>query len=125
MTVNSLVPDIVVQSGNSTYIFDAKYKGHLDDIDERQWIEANEDIRADHRHDVHQVLAYSSIYGTENVTAVLVYPIRSASWQRLVQTNNVFMKTQIVQYDRNVQLILTGVPLQAPDAGFGLDVVDL
>jgi len=36
-SLTSLVPDVVTQTESDTFIFDAKYKGFLDDIDERRW----------------------------------------------------------------------------------------
>jgi hypothetical protein len=117
-TLNSLVPDLVVRVGDHTYIFDAKYKGHLDDIDERRWLETKGDFYEQHRHDIHQVLAYASMYGTSQVTAILAYPMRLASWQHLVNIGKSEMKASIYHDNRHLRLILLGVPLQFAPGDF-------
>jgi len=52
-SLQSLVPDLVVQLGPRVWIFDAKYKGHFDELDDHRWAELAAELQAEHRHDVH------------------------------------------------------------------------
>ena len=76
-SLTSLVPDFVVRAGNHAWVFDAKYKSHFEELDDARWSELADEIRAEHRHDVHQVLAYASLLNCRSITSVLVYPTRS------------------------------------------------
>jgi hypothetical protein len=82
-SLSSLVPDIVVRHGDRVHVIDAKYKDHFEALDEERWCSLAEELRAGHRHDVHQVLAYAGLFEAGAITAALVYPLRSQTWGRL------------------------------------------
>ena len=117
-SLHSLVPDLVVQRGDRVWIIDAKYKGHFEELDDVRWRELAEELQAEHRHDLHQVLAYAATFGATQITTVLVYPMLLPTWQRLVERNRVLSAATIAVGGRVVRLVLAGVPIQmsSPDS---------
>lgn len=67
-----------------------------------------------HRHDLHQVLAYASVFDGSDITAVLVYPMRSGTWSRLAEHGRTVAKARLSRGGRMLQLALVGLPLQIP-----------
>ena len=122
-SLHSLVPDIIVQQGRRVWIIDAKYKGHFEELDDVRWKELAEELQAEHRHDLHQVLAYAATADADEVTSVLVYPMFLPTWQRLVETNRTFTAATIAVGGRVLRLVLTGVPVQMPSANSVSEVV--
>ena len=113
-SLHSLVPDLVVQQGRRVWIFDAKYKGHFEELDDHRWKELAEELKAEHRHDLHQVLAYAATCDADQITSVLVYPMLLPAWQRLVERNRAVTTATIAVGGRTLRLVLTGIPLQIP-----------
>lgn len=72
--LNHLEPDIILQKGDSLYFADAKYKSHM--FNTRT---STEDLKATFRHDLHQVLAYSSFNPGKDKTSLLIYPFHNES----------------------------------------------
>ena len=116
--MNSLIPDLVVQRGQDIWIIDAKYKGHLEELDERRWAELGEALQQEHRHDLHQVLAYASVHGGERVTAMLAYPLRLSTWQALAEQAKTSVSATIITAERQLRVTLIGLPLQMPGPQF-------
>ncbi len=106
-SLHSLVPDLVVQRGDRVWIIDAKYKGHFEELDDVRWRELAEELQAEHRHDLHQVLAYAATFGATQITTVLVYPMLLPTWQRLVERNRVLSAATIAVGGRVVRLVLS------------------
>jgi 5-methylcytosine-specific restriction endonuclease McrBC regulatory subunit McrC len=69
--------------GSSVWIVDAKYKSHYAEIDEAGWLRMADDIRASHRADLHQILAYTALFDAPEITATLAYPLRTDTWAAL------------------------------------------
>ena len=113
-SLTSLIPDIIVHHPDRTFIVDAKYKGQFEELDHHRWLETAEELRADHRHDVHQVLAYASAIDAPNITAVLAYPLRLSTWQRLSDRERTVTLATVTGGGREVHLALLAVPLQVP-----------
>jgi 5-methylcytosine-specific restriction endonuclease McrBC regulatory subunit McrC len=109
-SMTHLIPDIVVRRGPSIRIVDAKYKAHFADIDEQMWIQIAAEIREAHRADVHQVLAYASLYDAEDVTATLVYPLRPTTWEALRARRRDAAFADLFHGSRRVRLELRGIP---------------
>ena len=65
-----LEPDIIITKGNQMIVVDAKYKMHMYNT----MSEKAESLKESFRHDLHQVLAYSSFENNTKKTAILVYP---------------------------------------------------
>ena len=68
-TLRYLEPDLVICKGNCQYVIDAKYKSHMFNQER-----ITEDLKETFRHDLHQILAYSSFGTALNKRAILVYP---------------------------------------------------
>ncbi len=113
-SLHSLVPDLVVQQGRSVWIIDAKYKGLFEELDDHRWKELAEELQTEHRHDLHQVLAYAATADADQITSVLVYPMLLPTWQRLVERNRVLTVATIAVGGRALRLVLMGVPIQMP-----------
>jgi McrBC 5-methylcytosine restriction system component len=109
-SLGHLVPDIVVRRGRSFRIIDAKYKAHLADLDEAGWRAASEPLKEAHRADLHQVLAYASVFDAEHVTASLVYPLRRSTWEALHAKNQERWRAELPTGGRMITLELRGLP---------------
>lgn len=119
-SLSSLVPDVVVETAEDTFIFDAKYKGFLEEMEgassltQTTWAstaQIQEIFRAEHRHDLHQVLAYSSMYNTPRVTAALVYPTTFATWQHLAESGRDVSMGVLDGPGRQIRLAIVAVPI--------------
>ena len=122
-SLGSLVPDLVVRHGDRVWVIDAKYKGHFEELDEERWAELAAEIQEDHRHDLHQVLAYASLFDGASVTAALAYPMRLETWERLATTGRDVATATVAGGGREVRLALVGVPFEAGPTLSDIDLV--
>lgn len=113
-SLTGLVPDLVVHQGRRVYVIDAKYKAHFQELDETRWLALAAELREDHRHDVHQILAYAALFEAPEITSVLVYPMHRTTWQRLAPNGRAVAKAMISQGGRPVTLALVGLPIVLP-----------
>ncbi|RMF89880.1 MAG: hypothetical protein D6741_17375, partial [Planctomycetota bacterium] len=111
-SLKSLVPDVVVELGSQTWVFDAKYKNHFEELDDQAWFELAEEIQSEHRHDMHQALAYAATCPASQIITVLVYPMRLPVWERLTARGRSVTVAEVLGGDRSVQVALAGVPIQ-------------
>jgi hypothetical protein len=111
-SLQSLVPDLVVQLGERVWVFDAKYKGHFEELDDRRWSELADEMQSEHRHDIHQALAYAATCSAQQITTVLVYPMRLPAWERLTAQGRSLTVADVSGGDRTVKVALAGVPIQ-------------
>ena len=109
-SLGHLTPDIVVRRGRSVHVIDAKYKGHLADLDDEGWRRFTDDQREGHRADVHQVLAYASLYDAEEITATLTYPLRQSTWEVLSASGRDTARADLLHGGRRIRLELRGLP---------------
>jgi 5-methylcytosine-specific restriction endonuclease McrBC regulatory subunit McrC len=72
-SLSSLIPDFIVKHSGHTWIIDSKYKGHFEELDDHRWGELAEELQSEHRHDIHQILAYAAATDARQITTVLVY----------------------------------------------------
>lgn len=112
--MGSLVPDLVVRSVDHVFIIDAKYKGHFEDLDDRRWAEVGEQMREEHRHDLHQILAYAALYDARRISAMLVYPMHPRTWQRLADRERTTTVASLCHGGRNLTVALCGIPIKVP-----------
>jgi len=112
-SLGHLAPDIVVRYRNRIEIIDAKYKAHLAELDEHGWHAFAEDARQAHRADLHQVLAYASLFDADDVRAVLVYPLRDRTWQALNARGRTQSVAEVFSGRRRVRIQLRGIPFGA------------
>jgi hypothetical protein len=109
-TLGHLVPDMVIRRGHSVQVVDAKYKSHLAEVDDVGWRHFEQEARAAHRADLHQILAYASLYEAEQVTATLVYPIRQSTYIALRERHREGSFAELLHGGRRVRLELRGLP---------------
>lgn len=109
-SLGHLVPDVVVFRGDSVHVIDAKYKAHLAELDEHGWQRFTDDVREAHRADIHQVLAYASLYAADEVRASLIYPLRQSTFDALRSRGRDRSSAQLLHGARRVHLELRGVP---------------
>jgi hypothetical protein len=111
-SLGHLAPDIVVTRASSVWVVDAKYKAHFAEIDEGGWRRIADDIRESHRADVHQVLAYSTLFDAPEITATLAYPLRLDTWQSLSERGLDRTAADLYAGSRHVRLELWGLPFE-------------
>jgi McrBC 5-methylcytosine restriction system component len=109
-TLGHLRPDIVVRQQHSVHVVDAKYKAHLAELDETGWRRFAEEQREAHRADLHQVLAYASLYNADEITATLIYPMRLTTWQILNDQKRDISRAELFRGGRRIVLELRGIP---------------
>ena len=112
-SMGHLLPDIVVTYRDRIDIVDAKYKSHLAELDEQGWRAFTEDAREAHRADVHQILAYASLFEAPEVRAVLVYPLREQTWRILRDRGRDVSVAELFAGRRRVRLEMRGLPFGA------------
>ena len=98
-TLNYLEPDIILKKGDNQYVIDAKYKSHIYNRSE-----ISDDLKDNFRHDVHQILAYSSFSPNERKKAILVYPY-SEFYSKTLNVQNPITRL-------STSVLLLGIPLQ-------------
>ncbi len=107
----SLIPDLVVEREDQVFIFDAKYKDHWEEIRESSWSNVGESLKEQHRHDLFQVLGYSTLFPNKTITACLVYPCSERTWESLKYRDRLSHWASMGYGDRRINLILTTVPM--------------
>jgi hypothetical protein len=112
-SLGHLLPDMVVLRGDSVWIIDAKYKAHFAEIDEAGWRRLSDNIRESHRADIHQVLAYASLFDASDIRATLAYPLRYATWRALKARGRDRPVARIFDARRQITLELWGLPFGA------------
>lgn len=113
-SLSELAPDIVVHAGDTVYVIDAKYKGHFEELDDHRWRELQSELQAEHRHDLHQVLAYAALFDAPRIVSVLVYPLYARTWATLSEQGGALIRAEAAGGGRTVEVALAGVPLQLP-----------
>jgi hypothetical protein len=93
-------------------VFDAKYKGHFEELDDRRWSELADETQSEHRHDIPQALAYAATSNARQITTVLVYLMRLPAWERLTARGRSLTVAEVSGGDRTVKVALAGVPIQ-------------
>jgi hypothetical protein len=79
-----LEPDAIYQKDNLLVFIDAKYKSNL-----YNKFENSEFLKADHRHDLHQILAYSSFSKTSLKYGILCYPSSQLEFKKIKFKNGI------------------------------------
>src|SRR5262249_16200037 len=109
-SLGHLLPDIVVTYRDRVDIVDAKYKAHLAELDEHGWRAFTDDTREAHRADIHQILAYASLFEASDIRAILVYPLRERTWRILRDRSRDVSVAEVFAGARSVRLELRGLP---------------
>lgn len=108
-----LVPDLVLEREDEFIVFDAKYKGHWEDINWDKWSNTSESIRDHHRVDMLQVLAYSTLSDAKKITCCLVYPCRDHTMESLRKRGRTMHSAYVGLGSRRVRLLLVAVPMNS------------
>lgn len=115
-TQRALIPDVVLQRADVTLVVDAKYKRHAQLVGYGGFSKGEHDWQAQHREDLLQVLAYSSLFDTPRVVACLAYPIPHDQWQLLHDQKRVMSRALIRHGLRQVEVALVAVPMSGSTA---------
>jgi 5-methylcytosine-specific restriction endonuclease McrBC regulatory subunit McrC len=107
----SLVPDIWLEWESATLIVDAKYKRHWEELQQRSWVNVEDELREQHRNDLLQVLAYANLARTAEVIACLAYPCSLQSWISLRERGRLLHRAEFAVGARRIHLWLTAVPM--------------
>lgn len=110
----SLIPDLVLERGDSTVIIDAKYKEHWEELQARRWANVEEEIRERHRADLLQVLAYANLATTPRIVVCLAYPCSRSTWVSLKERGRLFHRAALRAGVRTIELLLTAFPMGVP-----------
>jgi len=110
----ALVPDVVLERADAVVVLDAKYKRHAEQIERLGWWEVDAELREQHRADVLQALAYSTLFDAPRVVAALVYPCQPETWERLAHRGRTLVRARVRGGARAVELALLSVPLAGP-----------
>lgn len=120
----SLKPDVILERPDHTIVFDAKYKSHWEEIDERSWRAVRDDLRERHRHDLLQVLAYANLPRTDRVTACLVYPCHPDTWRDLRQRDRITHTAEVTSRRQHLQLVLAAIPMAGDASEVATELAD-
>jgi McrBC 5-methylcytosine restriction system component len=108
-----LLPDLILERGDTTIIVDAKYKEHWEEMGKQSWGQLDAVVRERHRADLLQVLAYANLAATERVIVCLAYPCQPATWTSLAGRGRLFHRAALAAVPRRIEILLTAVPMQA------------
>jgi len=107
----SLIPDLILEMEGVAVIFDAKYKRHLEELQESSWRNQRDELREQHRADLLQVLAYANLVDAPEVVCCLVYPCSMSTWESLVRRERLFHQAELPSRGRRVRVWLMAVPM--------------
>lgn len=98
-SLNYLEPDIILMKSNMDIVVDVKYKSHLFNLKS-----ITEDLKEEHRKDIHQLLAYTTFTKNKNKIAILCYPY--------VKEYITFLDYISPVSNIKVKIFLLGIPLK-------------
>lgn len=110
-TQRALIPDLVLQRPGITVVIDAKYKRHAQLAAYGRYGAGDHDWQAQHRDDLLQCLAYTSLFDTPRVVACLAYPTPDDRWARHHQEGRALTKATVRHGLRQVEVALLSVPM--------------
>jgi hypothetical protein len=106
-----LLPDLMLETEDTTVIVDAKYKEHWEELQRQNWRDIEVELRERHRADLLQVLAYANVARTPNVTVCLAYPCSRDTWNSLKERRRLFHRAALHAGERRIDLLLTAFPM--------------
>lgn len=115
----SLLPDVVLERDDVVVVLDAKYKQHADDLVRLGWWGTSDQVKEQHRADLVQALAYSTLFEAPRVVTLLVYPCPADQWSDLLARDRVLSLARLRTAPRNVEVGLLAVPLGGGVEGAG------
>jgi hypothetical protein len=112
-TQKYLLPDVILERDDVTFIFDAKYKRHWEEFNSTNWVQVEKEIQEQHRQDLLQVLAYSTLKSSQRVVSCLIYPCQNQTWESLKRRGRLFQHATLPANGRNLEIVLTALPMNA------------
>lgn len=97
-SLNYLEPDIILMKNNLDIVIDAKYKSHLFNLKS-----ISEELKDEHRKDLHQLLAYTAFTKNKNKVGILCYPYNE---QYISELDYIFPFS-----NTKSKIVLLGIPL--------------
>jgi hypothetical protein len=110
-TQRALIPDVVLHRPGVTVVIDAKYKRHAQLVGYGMYKACDHDWQAQHREDLLQCLAYTSLFDTRRVVACLAYPTPEDQWNRLNFEGRLLSRATVRHGLRQVEVALLAVPM--------------
>lgn len=110
-TQRTLIPDVVLHRPGVTVVIDAKYKRHAQLVGYGLYGPGHHDWQVQHREDLLQCLAYTSLFDTPRVVACLAYPTPDDQWNRLSAEGRVLSRATVRHGLRQVEVALLAVPM--------------
>lgn len=107
----SLVPDMILELERTSFIIDAKYKRHWEELQESAWHNQTVAFHEHHRADLLQVLAYANLARSADVVCCLVYPCSQNTWESLARRGRLFHQSELPNRGRRVRVWLTAMPM--------------
>ncbi len=114
-SLSHLSPDVIIETSDTVYIIDAKYKSYFEELDDRRWRELSENIQEEHRHDLHQVIAYSSLFNKKRIVSILAYPLYKKTYDRLSDRGEVLNRAIIPIENKTLEIGIFGLSLSIND----------
>jgi len=98
-SLNYLEPDIILMKNNLDIVIDAKYKSHIFNSES-----ASQELKEEHRRDMHQLLAYTTFTKNKNKIGILCYPYSK---------EYIFKLDYVFQFSNTKsKILLLGIPLK-------------
>lgn len=92
-------PDAIYKKGNFSLFIDAKYKSNF-----YNKFNGTDKLKEDYRHDLHQIMAYSSFSNQEYKNAALCYPAQQIEFKKSVFQNSI--------NGTKISIMLIGIPVK-------------
>ena len=110
-TIVASLIDIIVKTKDGIEIIDAKYKSHFAALDADGWRRFSDDTKESLRADIHQVLAYASVFESSvKTTATIVYPVTQTLYDELKVLSQDIVAAKIPVGTRLKELRLQAMP---------------
>jgi hypothetical protein len=100
---------MILELEGRSFIIDAKYKRHWEELQQGTWHEQNTELHERHREDLLQVLAYANLVSTADVVCCLVYTCSLGTWESLAKRGRLFHQAELPNRGRRVRVWLTAI----------------
>jgi hypothetical protein len=104
---------MILELEGRSFVIDAKYKRHWEELQREMWQEQSTGWQERHREDLLQVLAYANLVSGDDIVCCLVYPCSQGTWESLAKRGRLFHHAELPNRGQRVRVWLTGVPMGA------------
>jgi len=102
---------MILELEQTSFIIDAKYKRHWEELQEGPWHNQSALLHERHRADLLQALAYANLARTNDVVCCLVYPCSQSTWESLAKRDRLFHQSELPNRGRRIRVWLTAMPM--------------